>query len=121
MSLEIKLRAVLRAGRAAHYRDTGTVGDCPYQVGSALWRVWMQGYGEAGARRLALLESARRGGFIGAWARMPRKNGRGYWWVQVLEERGAFVRVGKNRSAGRSWWTSIHSATEIRRARREKP
>ena len=44
--------------------------------------------------------------FVGWWVRVPNKSTScRCWWVKVIEQRGKFIRVGRDESAAKRWWT----------------
>jgi hypothetical protein len=50
---------------------------------------------------------------LNRWVKILKKNGRAYWWCQVIEQQGDLIRVGNNKNAGRPWWTKIDQTVEI--------
>jgi hypothetical protein len=53
---------------------------------------------------------------VGWTCRVPLKQAycaRG-WFVTVLEQRGKFILVGGNKSAGKPWWTSVDEARDLK-------
>lgn len=53
---------------------------------------------------------------VGAKVKVPRiANPSRCWWVKVLEQRGAFIRVGGNRNAGAPWWMDAKDVLHVSR------